>query len=251
MVAAGQDPKRVDWLRERLAEIRGRIDEACRRAGRDPAGVRIVGVTKYVDAESAACLLAAGCVDLGESRPQSLWEKAAALETQGMQPRWHLVGHLQRNKLRRTLPLLDLLHTLDSERLLAAAAEEAQRVGRPLQALVEVNLAGLPGRSGVAPEDVAGLVAAAAGGPVHVRGLMGMASRPDADAGSAADPRREFAILRECLAAVRREVDDPASLVELSMGMSGDFEAAVLEGATTVRIGSLLWEGWESPPGTA
>ena len=217
-----------------LARVRGEVAAACARAGRDERGVTIIGVTKYVGVAEARALLAAGCTDLAESRPQVLWEKAAALP----QARWHLVGRLQRNKVRRTLPLVSLLHTLDGVRLLGAIEEEG--AGRVIETLVEVNLDGDPRRAGVSAEGLGPLLeAAAATAHVRVRGLMGMASVPDGAAG-ADGARRQFATLRglrDRFAAVH------PGLVELSMGISGDFPEAILEGATLVRIGSALWEG--------
>lgn len=230
-------------VRENLAAVRGRVDEACRRAGRAPADVRIVGVTKYVKADLARLLLECGCVDLAESRPQSLREKADALADASPQPRWHLVGHLQRNKIRRTLPILSLLHSLDSQRLLDAIEAEAALAGRTCDVLVEVNLTGAPGRTGLAEAEVAPLVEAACKlEHVRVRGLMGMASAPEGPA-AAEVARRQFARLREIRNAMQQRVGAACPLDELSMGMSEDFEAAILEGATLVRIGSALWEG--------
>lgn len=232
---------RRERLRRNLTDVSAAIAAACTRAGRDPAGVRMVGVTKYVDAETARLLHELGCRDLGESRAQSLWEKAAALADLTPSPRWHLVGHLQRNKLRRTLPALGLLHSLDSRRLLDAVEAEAAAAGLVCEALVEVNLTTDPGRTGVAPEAAGDLVAAAAGmRHVRVRGLMGMAAVPDGRTDSA---RRDFARLRELRDRLVAEVPAAGGLPELSMGMSGDFAEAVLEGATLVRIGSALFEG--------
>jgi PLP dependent protein len=230
-------------VRENLALVRGRVDEACRRAGRTPGDVRIVGVTKYVAADRARLLLECGCIDLAESRPQSLWEKAEALAAATPMPRWHLVGHLQRNKIRRTLPLLSLLHSLDSRRLLDALEAEAKLAGRVCDVLVEVNLTGDPARTGLAEAEVAPLVEAACG-LVHVRlcGLMGMASPPEGPA-TADVAQRQFARLREIRDALQQQLGAACQLDELSMGMSEDFEAAILEGATLVRIGSALWEG--------
>lgn len=223
-----------------LAAVRGRIAEACRRAGRVVGDVTLVGVTKYVSADLAMQLWEAGCHDLAESRPQALWAKADALATLVPAPRWHLVGHLQRNKVRRTLPLLGLLHSLDSRRLLETLDAEARAGGRPCEVLVEVNLAGDPERTGLPADEVAPLLeAAAACTHVRVRGLMGMASVPE----GAATSRRQFAQLRELRDRLRPVVPPPVSLDELSMGMSEDFEEAILEGATLVRVGSALWEG--------
>ena len=226
--------------RENLAAVRGRVAEACRRAGRDPDCVTVIGVTKYGDAALAAALVEAGCGDLAESRPQAIWDKATALAGAGLRPRWHLVGHLQRNKVRRTLPVLDLLHTLDSGRLLATIDAEAAVLGRTCAVLVEVNLAGDPQRSGAPESDLPALVADAVAAPhVRLRGLMGMARHPDA---TDADPRRDFARLRDLRDRLARDLP-PSCLGELSMGMTGDFEDAILEGATMVRIGSALVEG--------
>jgi pyridoxal phosphate enzyme (YggS family) len=230
-------------VRENLAAVRARVAAACAQAGRDPGDVRIVGVTKYVSVELARLLLECGCIDLAESRPQSLWEKAEALVSAAPAPRWHLVGHLQRNKVRRTLPYLGLLHSLDSDRLLDAVDAEAGLAGRICDVLIEVNLAGDPGRTGVGEGDVAALAASALTKQhVRLRGFMGMASVP-AGPDAPAVARRQFARLRTLRDAVARNAPAGRPLDELSMGMSEDFEAAILEGATLVRIGSALWEG--------
>jgi len=232
-----------DRLRDNLAVIRGRMAEACRRAGRQPGDVTLIGVTKYVSAERTAELVEAGCHDVAESRPQLLWAKADALASLAVAPRWHLVGHLQRNKVRRTIPLMSLLHSLDSRRLLDTLDAEARACGTTCDVLVEVNLAGDPERTGLAVEEVAPLLAAAAACQhVRVRGLLGMASVPEGTEASAT-ARRQFAGLRELRDRLRRETPPTVSLDELSMGMSEDFEEAILEGATLVRVGSALWEG--------
>lgn len=242
--ARDENDPRAATLRTNLQEVRQRIVDACHRAGRSPDEVRLVGVTKYVSAEDTARLLACGVVDLGESRPQSLWEKATAVEQHGGQARWHMIGHLQRNKLRRTLPLLDLLHSLDSPRLAAAMNEESARIARPCRALIEVNLAGDPGRSGVMIDEIEALAeAATAGGWIRILGLMGMASRPAGAADDADVARRQFAQLRDIRDRLAGLFASPDGRGELSIGMSGDFEEAILEGSTLVRIGSTLWEG--------
>ncbi|NBW86917.1 MAG: YggS family pyridoxal phosphate-dependent enzyme [Planctomycetia bacterium] len=235
-----------ETLRERclsnLSRVRESVAEACRRAGRPPADVTLVGVTKYVDATAARCLLEAGCADLAESRPQELWAKAAALADARPEPRWHLVGHLQRNKVRRTLPVGALIHTLDSRRLLEALEAEAAAADTACEVLVEVNVSGDPARSGAMEADAEPLLVAAAQSPhLRLRGLMAMASHPD---GPAADARRDFARLRELRDRITaRGIVDAALVRELSMGMSGDFAEAILEGSTMVRIGSALFAG--------
>ena len=228
-------------IAENLAAIRGRVAEACRRAGRDPGDVTLIAVTKYVDAATARLVHAAGCVDLAESRPQSLWAKAEALADLVPPPRWHLVGHLQRNKIRRTLAAAPLVHSLDSLRLLEALAAEAAAVGCVCEALVEVNLAGDPDRTGATEAEAEAIITAAAARPeVVVRGLMGMASVPDDDPGAA---RREFARLRALRDRFAAGLPGGDRLRDLSMGMSGDFPEAILEGATMIRVGSAVFAG--------
>ena len=242
--AEAADP-RTARLRANLEAVRGRVADACGKAGRRPEDVCIVGVSKYVSADDTARLLDCGLTDLGESRPQLLWEKAEALAGRLPVPRWHMIGHLQRNKLRRTLPLLSLLHSLDSHRLAAAITEEAAKSGMACKVLIEVNLTGDPGRSGVSFAELEPLPeAVAASGSMQLLGLMGMADRPDRPGDS---PRAQFARLREArdrLQSLFASPDTPGRVRgELSLGMSGDFEEAILEGSTMVRIGSVLWEG--------
>lgn len=227
-----------------LARVRDQIAEACRRAGRDPAAVTLVGVTKYVDAAVARLVHAAGCHDLAESRPQALWGKAEALADLEPPPRWHLIGHLQRNKIRRTLAANPLIHSLDSRRLFEALVAESAAAGVVCQALVEVNLAGDPDRTGATEAEAEAIMAAAATRPeIRIRGLMGMASVPDGDPGAA---RREFARLRDLRDRFAATLPGGDSLRELSMGMSGDFVEAILEGATMIRIGAALFAGLDS-----
>lgn len=224
-------------LTDRLRALEDRLRAACRRAGRDRAEVRLVAVTKSVPAEVAALLPPLGVLDLGESRPQELWRKAAALPAD---VHWHLIGHLQRNKVERTLPLVRLIHSVDSLRLLDAIEAEAARQGRPVAALLEVNASREASKHGFAPEAVPGLVPRlAALRHVSVRGLMTMAA-PDDDAGRA---RPAFAALRRLRDRLRTDLGPGHPLEHLSMGMTGDFEVAVEEGATLVRVGTLLFEG--------
>ncbi len=218
--------------------MQGRIAAAATQAGRRPEAVRLVAVTKYVDAAMTRMLVDAGCRDLGEARPQQLWDKAAALADLGI--RWHLIGHLQRNKVRRTLPLVHLLHSGDSLRLLEEVNAEQAAQSAPLPVLLEVNVSGDAAKHGFAIDDVAPLADALSKlTHLDVRGLMCMAGLE----GDAAESRREFAVLRELRDRLRRDWSGRYTLDELSMGMSGDFEAAVAEGSTMVRVGSALFEG--------
>jgi PLP dependent protein len=235
---------------ENLARVRERIARAAERAGRSAGDIRLVGVTKYVDAAAAAELVKAGCHDLGESRPQELWQKHAEVESimgqgTGSAPiRWHLIGHLQRNKLRHTLPLVHLIHSVDSERLLSAIHEESHRenASQALTAkvLLEVNTSGESAKHGLAPGSVAPILAKAEQWPgVEICGLMTMAALE----GGPSVAARNFAMLRNLRDRWQESAPPSVHLTELSMGMSGDFEIAIAEGATIVRVGSALWEG--------
>jgi pyridoxal phosphate enzyme (YggS family) len=223
-------------LQGHLDAVEGRVRAACRRAGRDRGAVTLVAVTKTVPAEVAALLPGLGVADLGERRPQELWRKAAAVPA----ARWHLVGHLQRNKIERTLPLAHMIHSADSERLLDAIEREAAKIGRTVPVLLEVNASGEASKHGLTPEAVPDLV------PrlrqlkhVRVSGLMTMAAL-------AADPERcrpTFAALRRLRDRLRGELGPPHAPEQLSMGMSNDFEVAIEEGATLIRVGTALFEG--------
>lgn len=208
-------------LSERIANVRARIEAARARSGEAASGVKLVAVTKTVSARVAALVVELGLTDLGESRPQALWQKAAAVPGAA----WHLIGHLQRNKLERTIPLVSLVHSVDSERLLHALDAFGRARGAPVPVLLEVNCSGEAAKGGFAPDAVP--VAPLPG--VQVRGLMTMAALEG-------DPRPTFARLREL-----RDALVPGG--ELSMGMSNDFEVAVEEGATLVRLGTTLFEG--------
>jgi pyridoxal phosphate enzyme (YggS family) len=238
-------------IAENLRRVRERIACAAESAARAPNEITVVGVTKYVGPHEAAELAAAGCPDLGESRPQELWSKAGEVASAtgqragGFTPpaiRWHLIGHLQRNKVRRTLPLVSLIHSIDSERLLAAidqAHAESADNQPPVRVLLEVNTSGEPAKHGLAPDAVEPLLAVAPQYPrVAIHGLMTMAALEGGEQVAA----RNFATLRALRDRLRANVPKCVELDELSMGMSGDFEVAIREGATIVRIGTLLWE---------
>ncbi|HEV3021068.1 MAG TPA: YggS family pyridoxal phosphate-dependent enzyme [Pirellulales bacterium] len=228
----------ADRIADNLRQVRGRMADAARRVGRSPDDVRLVGVTKYVGSEEALALAAAGCRDLGESRPQQLWQKAAALEGAGVA--WHLIGHLQRNKVARTLSVVSLVHSGDSLRLLEALDVDSAGAGREAVAvLLEVNVSGDAAKHGFEPGQLPPLAELARLSRIQIKGLMAMAGRE----GNLDDARRDFAALRQCRDQLRTAWEGRWSLDELSMGMSGDFEAAIEEGATLVRVGSSLFEG--------
>lgn len=217
------------------------VSEAVAAAGRSRESIRIVGVSKYADATKTAALVAAGCSELGESRPQSLWSKAEAIGDPAV--RWHMVGHLQRNKVRRTVPLVSLIHSIDSVRLAEAIDAEAGAIGGPVRGLLEVNISGDAAKHGLAADAVPAAVEAMSRlRHLRVVGLMGMAARGS----DAAAARRTFESLRSLRDRfVERGIPEGVAMDELSMGMSGDFSEAIAAGATIVRIGSRLFEGVE------
>ena len=223
---------------DNLAAVNQRIAAAARRSGRSAADVTLIAVTKYVGPDEVACLVEAGCIEMGESRPQELWRKTEAVNADGL--RWHLIGHLQRNKVRRTLPQVALIHSCDSLRLLAEIDRIAAESGVALPVLLESNVSGDAAKHGFAPADLEeNLLRISKLQHVMVRGLMAMASLD----GDHATARRDFVRLRELRDRLQQNCPPAVSLTELSMGMSRDFEIAIEEGATLVRVGSALFEG--------
>jgi len=256
-------PSRTTILRLNLERVRERLARAAQRCGRSANDVRLVAVTKSVDAQTALELarelsrdLVLGgerAVELGENRAEQLEAKVAFFQASGdaaAAVRWNMIGHLQRNKARRVAALAHAVHSVDSERLALTLERLASEFERELDLYLEVELTGLPTRSGLRPADV---LALCDGGlemqRTRLRGLMTMAAPdPLARAGELVTQdaaRRTFAQLRELSERLPRErfVD---GRVELSMGMSDDLEAAVAEGATRVRIGSALFQGLNS-----
>jgi|AMFO01.1.fsa_nt_gi pyridoxal phosphate enzyme, YggS family len=238
-------PEILDALRARLEAVRERMTRAAERAGRRPEAVRLVAVTKGRPLAWALGLVLLGQRDLGENRPEEVPPRARALEAAGHPARWHMIGHYQRRKVRDTLSFLSWVHSVHSVALAERLDRRLEALGRPepLPVLLQVNVSGEATKQGFAPEEApAALERVAALPRLDVRGLMTMAP-----AGlPSADLRRVFAALRTLRDRLATR-DRP--LPELSMGMSGDFEEAILEGATMVRIGSLLFEGVPAPPG--
>ncbi|TMB89541.1 MAG: YggS family pyridoxal phosphate-dependent enzyme [Chloroflexi bacterium] len=216
-----------------MAAVRERIAAAASRAGRDPASVRLVAVTKGVDADRINEAIAAGVDDVGENRVQEAVRKHAAVNA-GV--RWHMVGHLQTNKARRAAELFQVVHSVDSARVgEALAAGRPHQLG-PLEVLVEVDLTGIPGRSGASPQTLTGVVSAVRALPgIRLTGLMTIA--PQVDQPDAARPW--FAQLRRLRDDLEQTLGAP--IPELSMGMSDDFEVAVEEGATVARVGRAIF----------
>ena len=238
-------PTLTSEIADRAARVRDRIAEAAVRAGRDPADVTLVAVTKTRPVETVRAAIAAGLHDLGENRVSELVEKSDAVpgESDGGDVRWHLIGSLQRNKARDAAARADLFHALDSVRLADALDRKAADAGRVLDVLVQVNVSGEDAKHGVAPDALPDLLAHAAGLP-HLRpvGLMGMAALAESEAELERVVRPAFRRLRALYDASSSRLGGAApGLSVLSMGMSGDFAVAVEEGATHVRVGTALF----------
>ena len=214
-------------IRANLERVRERIARAAERAGRRAEDVLLIGVSKTVDVERIRQAVAAGVRALGENRVQEARAKIVAL---GRPVPWHLVGQLQTNKAKDAVELFDVIHSLDRLDLARELDKRARARGRPVDALVQVNLAGEAPKGGVAPEGLGELLDATAGfGHVRVRGLMAIPPEsPDPE-----DARVWFRTLAK--------LGERVALGELSMGMSGDFEVAIEEGATMVRVGTAIF----------
>lgn len=228
---SGGGADRTEELREGLARTRARIESACAAAGRDPAGVTLIVVTKTWPADDVRRLAALGVTDVGENRDQEARAKAA--ETAGLGLTWHFVGQLQTNKAASVARYADLVHSVDRVRLVEALDRGAERAGRRLDCLVEVSLDpdGPPGRGGAPPEMASEVAdAIAASGHLRLRGVMGVAPL-GADAGPAF---MSLAGVLDDLRGVHPGVD------VMSAGMSEDLEQAIAAGATHLRVGSAV-----------
>jgi pyridoxal phosphate enzyme (YggS family) len=216
----GLDPARVS---ERVGEARERIAAAARGAGRDPAEIELLAAVKYVAVEELGVLAEAGLTLLGENRAQELEAKAAAWPDAGFT--WDFIGHLQSRKVKQVVPHARLIHSVASDSVLEQLVRHP--AARPdFGVLIEVNVAGEASKSGIAPPELAGFLERC---PVPVRGLMTMPPL----AASAEQNRSHFAALRE--------LAQRHGLRQLSMGTSQDYEIAVEEGATIVRLGTTLY----------
>jgi pyridoxal phosphate enzyme (YggS family) len=223
-----------------VQEVRRRIERAAIKSGRTGNDVRLIAVSKYAEIGDGMleALITAGCCELGEARPQRLLEKAEYYADLPIQ--WHLIGSLQRNKVRKILPVTALIHSLDSLRLAEAInriVEEEQLP--PIHCLLEVAISQDVEKHGIEPEQVLNVLdGIGAYQNIVLDGLMGMASLESDEA----QIHREFVLLRKTAESARnRKLPPNVPLSELSMGMSDDFEMAIEEGATLVRIGSMLY----------
>ena len=212
---------------DRLAEIQGRIAQAARAAGRDPASVTLVAVSKTHGAERVRELLEAGQRVFGENRVQEAEEKFPALKAEHADLRLHLIGPLQTNKARDAVALFDAIESVDRERLAATLAKEMARAGRRPACYIQVNTGEEPQKAGILPRDLDAFVASCR--DVHKLPLVGLMCIPPVEE----EPALHFALLAKMAAR--------NGLAELSMGMSADYETAVRLGATHVRVGTALF----------
>jgi hypothetical protein len=216
-----------------VAGVLERIARAAERSGRSAADVTLVAVGKLVEADRVRKAIAAGVTDVGENYVQ---EAAAKKPLVGAGARWHMIGHLQRNKAKQAVAIFDMMETVDSYRLAEAIGRQAEAAGRTMPILLQVNTSGEPSKSGIAPEEAETLVAAVSQTPgVRVEGLMTI-GRWDPDPEKA---RPEFRLLAEL--ARRLEERTGVGMRWLSMGMSHDFEVAIEEGAGLVRVGTGIF----------
>jgi len=232
-----------DALRDRLADVRARIARAAGRVGRDPSAVRLVAVSKTFSADHVRAAAAAGQIDFGENKVQEAFLKMDA--TGDLAIRWHLIGHLQSNKAAKAAGRFSTIHSVDTPSLLRKLDESAAAAGRTIDLLVQVDLAHEATKHGAAEETLPTIFEAARSA-THARPIGLMLLPPAVD--SANDARPYFRALRDVRERLLASGVDPAMLTELSMGMSHDFEIAVEEGATIVRVGTAIF-GSRTPAG--
>ena len=222
-------------IQEKIREVRGKIDAACHRSGRDPAEVALVAVAKGQPAERVAEAVRAGIRDIGENYAQEMMGHVGTLLATPLQPRWHFIGHLQRNKVRQIIDSVALIHTVDSIELAREIEHRAAQQQKVQPVLIEVKLAAERSKTGLSPEQAEALVTSLA--PLSHLELRGfMAIPPPSD-----DPRPFFRELREIRDAINRKNLYKTPLTELSIGMTSDFEVAIEEGATIVRVGTGIF----------
>ena len=225
----------MSMVAENLAEVEKKVCEACERAGRSRDEVTLIAVSKTKPVSMIEELLPGGMRDFGENKVQELCEKYEVLPKD---IRWHLIGHLQRNKVKYIADKAYLIHSVDSLRLAEAISEEGVKKGVTVPILIEVNVAGEESKFGVTPEETESLVREIAKLPsIQIKGLMTIAPYVE-------DPeenRVHFSRLRQLSVDIREKNIDNVSMNVLSMGMTGDYQVAIEEGATMVRVGTGIF----------
>jgi len=225
----------LDTIKRNLESLRARISAAAQRAGRDPGDIRLIAVSKTVDPERIRAAFDCGVTDFGENRVQELCGKTDILD---IDCRWHLIGHLQTNKVKYVIDRVSMIHSLDSLELAEEISKRAEKAGKVMDVLVQVNVSGEKTKFGIAPETAMQFVKDVSKmGSIRIKGLMTIAPA----ASDPEDVRWVFSGLRKLLIDIRKENIDNVDMDYLSMGMSNDFEVAVEEGANMVRIGTALF----------
>jgi len=223
-------------IQSRLRLVEERIKGAALSSGRDPKTVKLVAVSKTVSADRILAAIKAGVSDLGENYVQEAREKIEALG--GEKISWHFIGHLQSNKAKYAVKLFDLIHSVDSLKLATELNKRAGAIGKVQKILVQVNISGEATKSGIETERAVDLVRQIA--PLENLTICGLMTMPPYF--NAPDKVRPyFRALRALQALIRQEAIPDVDMTELSMGMTGDFEAAIQEGATLVRIGTAIF----------
>lgn len=222
-------------IRENIESVEARIQNACERAGRDRKDVHLICVTKTKPEEMLQEAYDAGQRDFGENKVQEICRKKPSLP---VDIRWHMIGHLQRNKVKQLIGQTVMIHSVDSLRLAETISAEAEKAGIVMPILIEVNAAAEESKYGVSPEEACELVKAVSSlKGVHVEGLMTIAPYTE-------DPEQNrpyFKRLRELAVDIGQKCIDNVSMGILSMGMTGDFEVAIEEGATHIRVGTGIF----------
>ncbi|HHT9135543.1 MAG TPA: YggS family pyridoxal phosphate-dependent enzyme [Candidatus Avalokitesvara rifleensis] len=239
-VKAKEQTKEI--LRRNLDEIQSRIDAACAHSGRSPESIKLVLSTKYVDAGVIRLLYQLGISDVGENRVQDTQQKQELLSD--LPIRWHMFGHLQRNKIKKALRLFELTHSVDSVALAEEISETSMGVGKRMKVLVEVNVSGEPQKYGLKPEEtIPFLEKISPMQGLQVLGLMAMTPLMDIDNVDTKLCRGIFRGLKQLSEDVEKSRIENIKMDYLSMGMTQDFEIAVEEGSNLVRIGSAVFRG--------
>lgn len=222
-------------IRENLEAVRERVSRAAESAGRDPSNITIVAITKTHPPETVDEAVREGLVDVGENKVQEFLAKADRVTEKC---RWHFVGHLQRNKVKKVVGRVQLIHSVDSPRLAREIARAGEAAGVESDALIQVNTSGEESKFGVSPDDALKLCEEAASlEGIKIKGLMTMAPWVDDSSIISA----AFSALRRLAERIESEGIEGISMKELSMGMTDDFEVAVKEGSTILRLGRVLF----------
>ncbi|MBA2482998.1 MAG: YggS family pyridoxal phosphate-dependent enzyme [Nitrosomonas sp.] len=230
------EEQQLNEIKSNLATVQSRISEACRRVGREPNSVRLLPVTKTVSHERLRIAYAAGCHEMGENKIQEAREKAEVLSDLGI--KWCIIGHLQTNKAKYLARIADEFQALDSLKVAEALDKRLQVEGRSMDVFVQVNSSNEASKFGLAPEDVRAFVAQLPNySALKIKGLMTLAIFSS----DHVRVRQCFIKMRELQEILRQEAPANLSFNELSMGMSGDYEIAIEEGATVVRVGQAIF----------